>query len=41
MTFIIDKKLGIIDAPNNYSDDEKYIFNLLPSIITQSIYSNG
>ena len=24
-----DKKSGITDDPNDYSDDEKYIFNLL------------
>ncbi|UYV53459.1 DEAD/DEAH box helicase [Priestia megaterium] len=33
----VDKKSGIIDDPNNYSDDEKYIFNLLLSVINVSI----
>lgn len=33
----VDKKSGIVDDPNNYSDDEKYIFNLLLSIINVSI----
>ena len=28
-----DKKSGITDDPNDYSDDPKYIFNLLLSII--------
>lgn len=32
-----DKKSGITDDPNKYSDDEKYIFNLLLSIINVSI----
>ena len=32
-----DKKSGIIDDPNDYSDDEKYIFNLLLRIINVSI----
>ncbi|MBN3553315.1 DEAD/DEAH box helicase [Fictibacillus nanhaiensis] len=32
-----DKKSGITDDPNNYSDDEKYIFNLLLSIINVSV----
>ena len=32
-----DKKSGIIDDPNLYSEDEKYIFNLLLSIINVSI----
>ena len=33
----IDKSSGIVDDPNEYSDDEKYIFNLLLSIINVSI----
>ena len=33
----IDKKSGITDDPNEYSDDEKYIFNLLLRIINVSI----
>lgn len=32
-----DKKSGITDDPNDYSDDEKYIFNLLLRIINISI----
>ncbi|AWZ38647.1 DEAD/DEAH box helicase [Ligilactobacillus murinus] len=32
-----DKKSGIIDDPNDYSNDEKYIFNLLLRIINVSI----
>jgi predicted helicase len=32
-----DKKSGIIDDPNYYSDDEKYIFNLLRSVINVSV----
>lgn len=32
-----DKKSGIVDDPNLYSDDERYIFNLLLSIINVSI----
>lgn len=32
-----DKKSGIIDDPNLYSQDEKYIFNLLMSIINVSL----
>ncbi|YCA45964.1 DEAD/DEAH box helicase family protein [Bacillus sp. JZ8] len=32
-----DKKSGIIDDPNNYSDDEKYILNLLLSVINVSV----
>ncbi|USL45719.1 DEAD/DEAH box helicase [Priestia megaterium] len=32
-----DKKSGIIDDPNDYSDDEKYIFNLLLSVINVSV----
>ncbi|MGL5296615.1 MAG: type ISP restriction/modification enzyme [Culicoidibacterales bacterium] len=32
-----DKKSGIIDDPNEYSDDPKYIFNLLLSIINLSV----
>lgn len=32
-----DKKSGIIDDPNLYSDDEKYIFKLLLSIINLSV----
>lgn len=32
-----DKKSGIIDDPNDYSTDEKYIFNLLLRIINVSI----
>lgn len=32
-----DKKSGIIDDPNDYSDDEMYIFNLLLRIINVSI----
>ncbi|USS88488.1 DEAD/DEAH box helicase family protein [Fructilactobacillus hinvesii] len=33
----IDKKSGITDDPNEFSDDPKYIFNLLMSIITVSM----
>ena len=33
----IDKKSGITDDPNEYSDDEKYIFNLLLRIINVSV----
>jgi hypothetical protein len=32
-----DRKSGIIDDPNGYSDDEKYIFNLLLRIINVSV----
>lgn len=32
-----DKKSGIIDDPNDYSEDEKYIFNLLLRIINVSV----
>lgn len=32
-----DKKSGITDDPNDYSDDEKYIFNLLLRIINVSL----
>lgn len=32
-----DKKSGITDDPNDYSDDEKYIFNLLLKIINVSV----
>nr|WP_308036141.1 type ISP restriction/modification enzyme [Bacillus paranthracis] len=32
-----DKKSGITDDPNDYSDDEKYIFNLLLSVINVSV----
>jgi len=32
-----DKKSGIVDDPNKYSDDEKYIFNLLLSVINMSV----
>ncbi|MGX7144757.1 type ISP restriction/modification enzyme [Facklamia languida] len=33
----IDKDTRIIDDPNEYSDDEKYIFNLLLRIINLSM----
>lgn len=32
-----DKKSGIVDDPNEYSDDPKYIFNLLLRIINVSV----
>ena len=32
-----DKKSGITDDPNDYSEDEKYIFNLLLRIINVSV----
>lgn len=32
-----DKKTGIIDDPNNYCDEEQYIFNTLLSVINMSI----
>ena len=32
-----DRKSGITDDPNDYSDDEKYIFNLLLRIINVSV----
>ena len=32
-----DKKSGITDNPNDYSDDPKYIYNLLLSIINVSV----
>lgn len=32
-----DKKSGITDDPNDYSDDAKYIFNLLLRIINVSV----
>lgn len=34
---IIDKKSGIKDDPNDYSDNEKYILNLLLSVINVSV----
>ena len=33
----IDKKSGIVDDPNLYSDDERYIFDLLLRIINVSV----
>lgn len=33
----VDKKTEIVDDPNEYSDDDKYIFNLLLSIINVSV----
>nr|WP_141680904.1 type ISP restriction/modification enzyme [Caryophanon tenue] len=33
----IDKASGIVDDPNLYSDDEKYIFNLLLRVINVSV----
>lgn len=33
----IDEKSGITDDPNDFSDDPKYILNLLLSVITVSI----
>lgn len=33
----VDNKSGIVDDPNLYSDDEKYIFNLLLRIINVSV----
>ncbi|MGL4973164.1 MAG: type ISP restriction/modification enzyme [Culicoidibacterales bacterium] len=33
----VDKKSGITDDPNEYSEDPKYIFNLLLSIINVSV----
>lgn len=35
-----DKKSGITDDPNKFSEDPKYIFNLLLSIITVSMKTN-
>ena len=32
-----DKKSGITDDPNDYSDDSKYIFNLLLRVINVSV----
>ncbi|MGR5913172.1 type ISP restriction/modification enzyme [Bacillus cereus] len=32
-----DKKSGITDDPNEFSDDPKYILNLLLSVITVSM----
>ena len=32
-----DRKSGILDDPNDYSDDPKYIFNLLLRIINVSV----
>ena len=32
-----DKKSGITDDPNDFSDDPKYILNLLLSVITVSM----
>ncbi|MBU7568889.1 hypothetical protein KGP39_09120 [Weissella hellenica] len=32
-----DKKSGITDNPNDFSDDPKYILNLLLSVITVSM----
>jgi len=34
---VIDNKSGITDDPNEYSDDEKYIFNLLLRVINVSV----
>ena len=36
-----DKKSGITDDPNDYSEDEKYIFNLLLRIINVSVQTVG
>ncbi|RAZ73506.1 DEAD/DEAH box helicase [Planococcus halotolerans] len=33
----VDKSSGITDNPNEYSEDEKYIFNLLLSVINVSV----
>lgn len=33
----IDNKSGITDDPNDFSDDPKYILNLLLSVITVSM----
>ena len=33
----VDKTSGIVDDPNLYSDDPKYIFNLLISLIHVSL----
>ena len=33
----VDKKSGITDDPNDFSEDPKYILNLLLSIITVSM----
>ena len=35
--FKTNKKSGITDDTNDYSTDERYIFNLLPSIINVSM----
>lgn len=36
-TFKDDKKTGIIDDPNEFSDNPKYILNILLSVITVSM----
>ena len=33
----MDKKSGIVDDPNLYSDDERYIFDLLLRIINVAV----
>ncbi|MDP1394437.1 type ISP restriction/modification enzyme [Lysinibacillus capsici] len=33
----VDKKSGLVEDPNNYSDDPKYVYNLLLSVINVSM----
>ncbi|HDF4753100.1 TPA: hypothetical protein PEJ37_000361 [Staphylococcus aureus] len=37
----IDKKSGILDDPNDFSEDPNYILNLLLSVITVSMKTLG
>ncbi len=37
----IDKKYGILDDPNEFSEDPNYILNLLLSVITVSMKTLG
>ncbi|HCX9899950.1 TPA: hypothetical protein O0166_001319, partial [Staphylococcus aureus] len=37
----IDKKSGILDDPNEFSEDPNYILNLLLSVITVSMKTLG
>ncbi|GBW78242.1 hypothetical protein M1K202_0976 [Staphylococcus aureus] len=37
----IDKKSGILDGPNEFSEDPNYILNLLLSVITVSMKTLG
>ncbi len=36
----LDKASGIIDDPNLWSDDPKYIFNLIPRLVSVALRTN-